>query len=73
MGGVRKEAEMKTWDVTPEVQEYPGLGQAQDIVDELRGIPGGQCYSTLDSAMRSLRITCTAREQMKELREHRNS
>lgn len=73
MGGVRKEAEMKTWDVTPEVQEYPGLGQAQDIVDELRGIPGAQCYSTLDSAMRSLRITCAAREQMKKLREHRNS
>lgn len=73
MGGVRKEAEMKTWDVAPEVQEYPGLGQAQDIVDELRGIPGAQCYSTLDSAMRSLRITCTAREQMKELHKHRNS
>ena len=65
MGGVRKEAELKTWDVTPEVQAYPGLGQAQDIVDELRGIPGAKCLSTLDSAMRTLRITCASREAMK--------
>ena len=71
MGGVRKEAEMKTWEVAREVQAYPGLGQAQDIVNELRGVPGAKCYSTLDSAMRTLRITCTAREQMKALRESR--
>ena len=43
----------------------------QDIVNELRGVPGAKCYSTLDSAMRTLRITCTAREQMKALRESR--
>lgn len=73
MGGVREEAEMKTWEVTPETDPYPGLGQAQDIVDELRGVPGRICTSTLESAMRSLRITCTAREQMKELRESRNA
>ena len=66
MGGVRKEAKLKTWDLIPKVQAYPGLGQAQDIVDELRGIPGAKCLSTLESAMRSLRITCTARKAMKE-------
>lgn len=71
MGGVRKEAELKTWDVTVPVQSYPGLGQIQDIVDELRGVPGRVCASTLDSALRSLRITCAAREQMKALRKER--
>lgn len=71
MGGVRKEAEMKTWEVTPEVQPYPGLGQAQNIVNELLGVPGAECSSTIDSAMRSLRITCASREQMKKLRQER--
>lgn len=71
MGGVRKEAELKTWDVAIPVQSYPGLGQIQDIVDELRGVPGRVCASTLDSALRSLRITCAAREQMKALRAER--
>lgn len=66
MGGVREEAPMKTWEVTPEVQSYPGLGQIQDIVNELRGVPGARCYSTLDSALRSFRITCDARQKMKE-------
>lgn len=72
MGGVREEAELKAWDVSVPVQSYPGLGQVQDIVDELRGVPAAACRSTLDSAMRSLKITCTAREQMARLRAQRD-
>jgi 1,5-anhydro-D-fructose reductase (1,5-anhydro-D-mannitol-forming) len=64
MGSVRKEAELTSYDVTPPLDEYPGLGQIQDIVDELRSVPGAKCRSTLDSAMRTLRITWTAEEQM---------
>ncbi|MGI6535182.1 MAG: Gfo/Idh/MocA family protein [Eggerthellaceae bacterium] len=67
MGGVRKEAELTSYDVETTLQEYPGLGQIQDIVDELRGVPGGKCRSTLDSALRTLRITSTAEQQMLQL------
>ncbi len=64
MGGVREAAPPELREIETETQEVPGLGQIQDIVDELRGIPGAQCYSTLDSAMRSLRITDAAEQMM---------
>ena len=64
MGGVREEAEMETRLVETATDEYPGFGQIQDIVDELRGVPGAYCRSTLDSAMRSLRITWACEEKM---------
>lgn len=65
MGGTRKEPEMVVRDIRPTVDPYPGLGQVQDIVDELRGVSGRFCASTLESALRTLRITYAAREQMK--------
>lgn len=71
MGGVRAEAELAAYDITPPLDEYPGLGQIQDIVDELRGKPGCVCYSTLESAMRTLRITYQAEQQMLQLIEER--
>lgn len=64
MGGVREEPEMKVTQIPTPTDEYPGLGQMRDIVDELRGVPGAYCRSTLDSAMRSLRITYACEEQM---------
>jgi predicted dehydrogenase len=64
MGGVREEAEMETRLVETATDEYPGFGQIQDIGDELRGVPGAYCRSTLDSAMRSLRITWACEEKM---------
>ena len=67
MGGVRKEPEMQHQDITPRVDEYPGLGNMQDIVNDLLGVPGCTCTSTLENAMRTLRITCTAHKQMEEL------
>lgn len=65
-GGVRKEAPLVSQDIEIEQDPYPGLGQAQDIVDELLGVPGRVCTSTLDCAMRTLRITCAAREALKK-------
>lgn len=66
MGGVREEPDMLVQEFCPPVDEYPGLGQVQDIVDELRGIPGRACASTLESALRTLRVTCAARAGMQE-------
>lgn len=63
MGGVRKEAELETQLIEVEQESFPGNGQIQDIVNELRGVPGAVCTSTLDNALRTLRITCTAQEQ----------
>lgn len=71
MGGVRKEPEMQHQDITPRVDEYPGLGNMQDIVNDLLGVPGCTCTSTLENAMRTLRITCTAHKQMEELNAER--
>ena len=64
MGGVREEAPLEMREIETETQAVPGLGQIQDIVDELLGVPGAQCFSTLDSAMRSLRITDAAEQMM---------
>ena len=71
MGGVRAEPEMQVTEVTMRQDPYPGLGLMQDIVDELRGVPGARCASTIDSALRTLRITWTAHEQMAALRSER--
>lgn len=65
MGGLRKEPEYEVVEIHIPTDEYPGMGQIQDIVDELRGVPGAVCTSTLENALRTLRITCTARELMK--------
>lgn len=62
MGGVRQGPQLVVREVPTAVEEFPGTPQVQDIVDELRG--EGQCASTLESAMRSLRIACLAREKM---------
>lgn len=70
MGGVREEPDMVVQEVCPPLDSYPGFGQVQDIVDELCGIPGRACASTLESALRTLKITCTAREQMNALRKN---
>ena len=64
MGGVRAEAALVTREIPTEQDAYPGLGQMQDIVDELRGAPGARCQSTLDSAMRTLKITDACEQQM---------
>jgi predicted dehydrogenase len=45
----------KAWDICPFVHPNIGTENIQDIVDELLG--RGICYSTLESAMRSLKIT----------------
>ncbi len=63
MGGVRKEAELVVEELCPPVESFPGNGQIQDIVDELRGVPGAVCTSTLDNALNTLRITWAAHEQ----------
>ncbi|MDO4400435.1 MAG: Gfo/Idh/MocA family oxidoreductase [Coriobacteriia bacterium] len=62
MGVVREGPELVVREVETPSDPYVGLGQVQDIVDELRGIPGRTCKSTLDSAMRTLRITYAAEE-----------
>jgi hypothetical protein len=64
MGGVREEAPLEVREIATEEDAYPGLGQMQDIVDELRGVPGAYCRSTLESAMRTLRITDAAEQQI---------
>jgi predicted dehydrogenase len=64
MGGVREEAPMEVREVETPLDAYPGLGLIQDLVDELRDVPGAACPSTLESAMRTLRITWAAEEQM---------
>ena len=64
MGGVREEAPLKVDEVFTGELAYPGLGQMQDIVDELRGVPGAYCRSTIDSALRTLRITDAAEQQL---------
>ena len=64
MGGVREEAPMQVREVRTETEAYPGLGQIQDIVDELNGVPGAKCLSTLESAMRTLRITWAVEEKL---------
>ena len=66
MGGVREEPEYKIEEISTQTDEYPGMGQVQDIVDVLRGKPGAFCTSTLENALRTLRITCAARDQMRE-------
>ncbi len=65
MGGVREEPEYEIIEITPKADEYPGMGQVQDIVDVLREAPCAMCTSTLESALRTLRITWAARQQMK--------
>lgn len=65
MGGVREEAELETIEITTQTDAYPGMGQVQDIVDVLRGAPGVVCTSTLDSALRTLWVTWSARELMR--------
>lgn len=69
LGGVREEAPLEVQDVFVDPQEYPGQGQIQDIVDVLRGVPGAECTSTLETALRTLRITCAAREKMEAQRQ----
>jgi predicted dehydrogenase len=64
MGGVREEPKYETIEIVTPVDKYPGMGQVQDIVDVLRGAPGAECTSTLDAAMRTLRITWEARQLM---------
>lgn len=71
MGGVREEPQMQVEYVETPLDEYPGTGQIQDIVDELRGVPGAVCSSTLDSAMRTLRITWASRQQWLQDQESR--
>lgn len=66
MGGLREEPEYEIVEIRTSTDEYPGMGQVQDIVDELRGVPGAVCTSTLENALRTLRITCAARELMKD-------
>lgn len=63
MGGVRKEAELVTEEITVPEESYPGNGQIQDIVNDLLGKPGCLCTSTLDNALNTLRITWAAHEQ----------
>lgn len=65
MGGVREEAELETIEIPTQTDAYPGMGQVQDIVDVLRGAPGAVCTSTLDSALRTLWVTWSARELMR--------
>lgn len=69
MGGVREEAQLNIKLIGTLQDDYPGFGQIQDIVNVLRGVPGAVCTSTLENAMRTLRITCASRELMKELTE----
>lgn len=66
MGGVREEPEMVEQDITFNIDPYPGLGNIQIIVDELRGVEGAKCASTLENALRTLRITSTAQQMMQE-------
>ena len=66
MGGVREEAEMKVEYVEVPEESYPGNGQIQDIVNELLGVPGAVCSSTLDNALNTLRITWAAHVQREE-------
>ena len=61
MGGVREEAPLERTEIFTDVDTYPGFGQIQDIVNELRGVPGAICTSTLDNAMKTLKITLSAR------------
>lgn len=68
MGGVREEPEYEVIEIATKSDEYPGMGQVQDIVNVLRGVPNAVCTSTLDNALRTLRITCAARQQMKAAR-----
>lgn len=68
MGGVRKEAELKVDLISVPEESYPGNGQIQDIVNELRGVPGVVCSSTLDNALNTLKITWAAHLQREEQR-----
>lgn len=68
MGGVREEPEYEVIEIATKSDEYPGMGQVQDIVNVLRGVPNAVCTSTLDNALRTLRITRAARQQMKAAR-----
>ena len=61
MGGVREEAPLERTEIFTDADTYPGFGQIQDIVNELRGVPGAICTSTLDNAMKTLKITLAAR------------
>lgn len=72
MGGVRKGPELEVRMVAPMPDPYPGLGLMQQVVDELRGVPGRACASTLDSAMRTLAITDAAERLWREKREAAN-
>jgi predicted dehydrogenase len=65
MGGVREEPEYEVVEIEVPIDAYPGMGQVQDIVDVLRGVPGAECTSTLDNALRTLWITWNARLLMK--------
>lgn len=65
MGGVREEPEYEVVEIATKSDEYPGMGQVQDIVNVLRGAPNAVCTSTLESALRTLQITWAARQQMK--------
>lgn len=66
LGGVRKEAELKEEFIAVPEESYPGNGQIQDIVDELRGVPGAVCSSTLDNALKTLKVTWTAHMQWEQ-------
>ena len=70
MGGVRKGPELEVREVAPEPDSIVGLGLMQQAVDELRGVSGVACASTLDSAMRTLAITDAAERQWSDLRAH---
>ena len=65
MGGVREGPELEVREVAPQPDPIVGLGQVQDIVDELLGVEGAYCRSTLESALRTLRITDAAERQMR--------
>ncbi len=54
-------ADGTSWDICPFVHPNIGTENIQDIVDELLG--RGTCHSTLESAMRSLKITDSVERQ----------
>lgn len=66
MGGVRQGPRLEVREIAPEPDPIVGLGLMQQVVDELRGIPGRICASTLESAMRTLAITDAAERQWRE-------
>ena len=63
-GPVTIETEDGVKEIRPFVHPNIGTEQIQDIVDELLGT--GRCASTLESAMRSLRIAEAAEKMLRD-------